>query len=62
MKDGEILISNPARGYSVNINKEMTVVTEDHAKLRNTDYCGYAIMDGAPVTMAAHALLEETAE
>ena len=62
MKDGEILISNPARGYSVNINKEMTVVTEDHAKLRKTDYCGYAIMDGAPVTMAAHALLEETAE
>ena len=63
MKDGEILFSNPADGYHMNINKEMTMNTEDHAKERMTDYCGYAIMDGNIVTDKAHALLvEEGAE
>ena len=47
----------------MNINKEMTMNTEDHAKERMTDYCGYAIMDGNIVTDKAHALLvEEGAE
>ncbi len=59
MKDGEILISNPSDGYHMNINKEMTMNTEDHAKKRKTDYCGYAIMDGNIVTDKAHALLIE---
>lgn len=59
MKDGEILFSNPSDGYHMNINKEMTVNTEDHVKKRKTDYCGYAIMDGNIVTDKAHALLVE---
>ena len=59
MKDGEILFSNPSDGYHMNINKEMTMMTEDHVKGRNTDYCGYAIMDGNIVTDKAHALLIE---
>ena len=57
MKDGEILFSNPSDGYHMNINKEMTMMTEDHVKDRKTDYCGYAIMDGNIVTEKAHALL-----
>ena len=63
MKDGEILISNPSDGYHMNINKEMTMMTEDHVKGRKTDYCGYAIMDGNIITDKAHVLLveEETA-
>lgn len=63
MQDGEILISNPSDGYHMNINKEMTMMTEDHVKDRKTDYCGYAIMDGNIVTDKAHVLLaeEETA-
>lgn len=59
MKDGEILISNPSDGYHMNINKEMTMMTEEHVKDRKTDYCGYAIMDGNIVTDKAHALLTE---
>lgn len=59
MKDGEILFSNPSDGYHMNINKEMTMMTEDHVKDRKTDYCGYAIMDGNIVTEKAHALLIE---
>ncbi len=63
MNDGEILISNPSDGYHMNINKEMTMMTEDHVKERKTDYCGYAIMDGNIITDKAHVLLveEETA-
>lgn len=57
MTDGEILISNAKLGYQANINKEMSVMTEEHVKLRNTDICAYAIVDGAPTTNKAHALL-----
>ena len=63
MQDGEILFSNASAGYHMNINKEMSMMTEDHVKARTTDYCGYAIMDGNIVTDKAHALLmyEDTA-
>ena len=37
------------------------MMTEDHVKLRTTDYVGYAIMDGNVVTSKAHALLKEAA-
>lgn len=57
MQDGEILISNPSRGYVANVNKEISVTTEDHAKARTTDYCAYAIVDGNMLTPNAHALL-----
>ena len=57
MKDGEILISNPGMGYAMNINKEMTMLPEEHVKDRKTDYCGYAIADGNATTTKAHALL-----
>lgn len=59
MEDGEVLFSNAHAGYHMNINKEMSMMTEDHVKLRNTDYCGYAIMDGNIVTSEAHALLTD---
>lgn len=58
MNDGEILLSNAFAGYHANINKEMTMMTEDHVKDRKTDYCGYAIMDGNAITNKAHALLK----
>lgn len=62
MSDGEVLFSNPSEGYHMNINKEMSMMTEEHVKKRNTDYCGYAIMDGNIITSEAHALLaDETA-
>lgn len=61
MQDGEILMSNPAEGYHMNVNKEMSMTTEEHAKDRKTDYCGYAIMDGNVLTTKAHALLKEAA-
>lgn len=61
MKDGEILLSDAKRGYHANINKQVSVSTEEHIKDRTTDYCGYAIADGGVKTMKAHALLTEKA-
>lgn len=58
MLDGEVLMSNPERGYHMNINKEVTMMTEEHVKDRKTDYCGYAIADGNVTTTKAHALLK----
>ena len=58
MLDGEILMSNASRGYTENINKEISVTLEEHVKDRITDYCAYAIVDGAMVTSKAHALLK----
>ncbi len=59
MNDGEILMSNAEAGYSMNINKEVTMLPEDHIKARKTDYCGYAIADGNVTTTKAHALLKK---
>ena len=61
MKDAEILFSNPERGYHMNINKEMTMLPEDHVRERKTDYCGYAVVDGNVTTTKAHALLKLSA-
>lgn len=61
MKDGEILIGNANRGYTVNVNEGISMQTEDHVKERTTDYAAYAILDGAPVTLNAFALLKEEA-
>ena len=58
MRDGEILMSNPQRGYTANVNKNISMTTEEHSKARKTDYCGYAIVDGGMVTPKAHALLK----
>lgn len=58
IEDGEILFSNAAEGYHANINKAMSVTTQENNKKRITDYCAYAIVDGSPRTTKAHALLK----
>lgn len=53
-----LLFGNANKGYHMNINKMMTIDTEDHKKARNTDYIAYAIMDGDVRTLKAFAYLE----
>ena len=53
-------MSSPYVGYQANVNKELSVMTEDHVKDRATDYCGYAIVDGGVTSTKAHALLKYT--
>lgn len=56
--DESVLIGNVARGYTANVNEDMTIYTEDHVKKRYTDYMSYAIIDGAPLTTNAFALIK----
>lgn len=58
MEDGEILFSAPYIGYIANVNKELSVLVEEHVKPRNADYCGYAVVDGGVTSTKAHALLK----
>lgn len=59
MQDGEILFGNADRGYILNTNEPMKLVTEDHAKPRETDYVAYEIVDGDVYETQAFALLTE---
>lgn len=57
LADGEILFSNPSAGYIANVNKDISLSTEEHVKARTADYCAYAIVDGNVTTTKAHFLL-----
>lgn len=57
---GSILIGNANKGYLANINQAITLDTEDHKKARETDYIGYAIVDGDVVTTKAFALIKKS--
>lgn len=57
LKEGEILFGNADRGYILNTNEPMKLVTEDHAKTRETDYVAYEIVDGDVYETKAFALL-----
>ena len=56
---GSIIIGNANKGYLANINQAITLDTEDHKKARETDYIGYAIVDGDVVTNKAFALIKK---
>ena len=58
--DGQILLGNAAQGYAANVNKDITLETENHAKSRTTDYCGYAIVDGGVLATDMFALLKNS--
>lgn len=57
LQEGEILFGNAERGYILNTNEPMKMVTEDHAKPRETDYVAYGIYDGDVYEPKAFALL-----
>ena len=58
--DGQILLGNASQGYAANVNKDITLETENHAKARTTDYCGYAIVDGGVLATDMFALLKNS--
>lgn len=58
LANGEILFSAPSVGYIANVNKDMSLATEEHVKERTADYCAYAIVDGNVTTTKAHSLLK----
>lgn len=54
-----ILIGNASKGLVFNVNAPMSIVTEDHAKTRTTDYVAYGIIDGGVMDTRAFALIQE---
>lgn len=56
---GEILIGNVKKGYVMNANENISMYQEDHVKARQTDYMGYAIVDGDVLTTKAFVLIKE---
>lgn len=54
---GSILVGNANKGYIFNTNEPFSVVTEDHAKQRVTDYVAYAVVDGDVMDEKAFALI-----
>ncbi|SKB36028.1 phage major capsid protein, HK97 family [Acetoanaerobium noterae] len=59
--DGEILLGNSAKGYIVNTQEQMRLVTEQHAKARTTDFVAYEVNDGNVLAEKAFALIEKAA-
>lgn len=59
VKEGALLLGNVAKGYSLNINENVTMYQEDHVKTRTTDYTAYAIVDGDVLTENAFAYLKK---
>lgn len=57
--EGEVLLGAPSVGYLANVNKEMSIMSEEHVKARTVDYCAYAIVDGGVLSTKAFALLKQ---
>ncbi len=57
LDDNEIIMGNMRAGYKVNVQDEMKLVTEQHAKKRNTDFVGYEVHDGGVYDTKAFAYL-----
>lgn len=55
-----VLLGNMAKGYAMNVNEDISMYTEDHIKARITDYMGYALIDGRPLTTKAFAYLKKS--
>ena len=56
---GSVVFGNGA-GYVWNTSEPMSIATEEHVKARTVDYAAYAIVDGAPLSNKAFALLKKS--
>lgn len=56
---GDVLISAAGVGYIANVNRDISIQTEEHVKARTVDYCAYAIVDGGVTSTKCHALLKQ---
>ncbi len=58
--DGAVLFGNMGKGYAANVNEEISMSIEDHVSARNTDYGGYAIIDGGVLNTKAFAYVKKS--
>ena len=59
--DNAVLLGNMGKGYACNVNEDITMYQEDHVLSRTTDYMGYAVIDGQPITTKAFCYLKKSA-
>ena len=59
--DHAVLLGNMAKGYACNVNEDITMYQEDHVLSRTTDYMGFCLIDGQPITTKAYAYLKKSA-
>ena len=57
LNQGEIIIGNMSLGYRSNVQEDMRLVTEQHAKGRKTDFVAYEVNDGGVYDTKAYAYL-----
>lgn len=56
---GSIIFGNASKGLVFNTNQPFSVVTEDHAKARTTDYVAYAVVDGGVLDTKAFSVISD---
>lgn len=58
--DDAVLFGNMGKGYAANVNEEVSMTVEDHVSARNTDFGGYAILDGGVLNTKAFAYVKKS--
>lgn len=59
--NGNLIVGNASKSLVFNTNEPFSVVTDDHAKQRVTDYVAYAVVDGGVLDTKAFALIQPAA-
>lgn len=59
--DGAMLMANVQRGYRMNVQENIALLSEKKMLERHTAYMGYAILDGKPITTKAFVYLKKSA-
>ena len=56
-----MILGNVRAGYRMNVSKELVIMEEDKPTSQRTNYVGYMMVDGAPITSKAFAYLKKSA-
>lgn len=59
--DNAMLLANVARGYRMNVQEEISLLRDEYMTKRQTEFMGYAILDGKPITTKAFVYLKKSA-
>ena len=59
--ENAMLLANVQRGYRMNVQEEISLLRDEYMTKRQTEFMGYAILDGKPITTKAFVYLKKTA-
>lgn len=58
--DDAMLMANVQRGYKMNVQEEISLLRDEYMTKRQTEFMGYAILDGKPITTKAFVYLKKS--